>query len=117
MINQSMTIQKKEMGYESYDSLTHKDFTGGKLKVKIVEKPRLVKTKFMDDQPVIIVEMGVEKKTWWSNWTSLNSLIDQYGTDESKMVSQTIELELVSQPVQGVMKKVIYLKDSLKSED
>ena len=105
------------MDFESYESLTPKDFKDNKLTAKIIEKPRLVKTKFQDDQPIIIVEFGIEKRAWWANWTSLNALIDKHGTEEERMVSQTVQLELISQPVQGKMKKVIYLKDSLKSEE
>ena len=112
-----MTIQKKEMDYESYESLTIKDFDKGVLKVTIIERPRLVKTKFQDDQPLIVVEFGVQKRAWWANWTSMNALIEKYGTEEREMVNKEIQLELITQPVQGKMKKVIYLKDSLKSDE
>ena len=113
-----MTIQKKDMSFESYEKLTVNDFKDKEtMKVKIHEKPRTVKTPFADDQPLIIVEFGIEKRAWWSNWTSLNALIDKFGTDEGLMVGKEIELELVRQPVSGKMRKVIYLKGALDSED
>lgn len=105
------------MDYESYESLTIKDFEKGTLKVKIIEKPRLVKTKFQDDQPLIIVEFGIQKRAWWANWTSMNAIIEKFGTEEEMMLNKEIQLELITQPVQGKMKKVIYLKDSLKSDE
>ena len=113
-----MTIQKKNMDYETHETLTVKDFDGKDTKkVTIHEKPRIVKTKFQDDQPLIVVRFGVEKRVWWANWTSLNAIIDKYGTEEEMMVDKEIELELVKQPVQGVMKKLIYLKGSLKEDE
>lgn len=106
------------MDYETYESLTVNDFDGkDSMKVTIHEKPRIVKTKFQDDQPLIVVEYGINKRVWWANWTSMNAIIDQFGTEEERMVGKELNLVLVKQPVQGKMKKLIYLKDSLKEDE
>ena len=113
-----MTIQKKLMKeFEELDPLTSKDFVKDSLETEIMDAPRVVKTKFADDQVVINVKVGIEKKVWWANWTSMNALIDKMGNDETKMAGKQIQLVLVKQPVQGKMKKVIYLAGSLKEDE
>lgn len=113
-----MTLRKKEIkDYDEYDALKPHHLTQEVTQVEIVKEPRIVKTKFTDEQPVIDVKLGVEIFTWWANWTSMNELISRFGEDESKHVGKHINLVTVKQPVEGKMKKVIYLEGSFKEED
>ncbi len=113
-----MTIKQKSVKvYDEHDPLRPSHITSSPTKVKIVTAPRIIKTKFTDDQPVMEVKHGVETLTWWANWTSLNELIRKFGEDETKMVGKDIDLVLVKQPIEGKMKKVIYLEGSFKEEE
>lgn len=109
-----MTIQKKNTDLNHYESLRQADFTKGKLKAVIHEKPRIVKTRFREDQPLIVLRLGVEKKNWWANWESMNGLIDKFGNEESWMVEKTIELEIREIEVNGELRDGMFLKDSNK---
>jgi len=110
-------MKKKNIDYEELPNLTVEDFKNRKLQTEIVRIPKTVKTQYVDDQPVIGVKVGIETKNWWANWTSMNALIDKWGTDENKMLHKTIDLVLVKQPVDGIMKDIIYLKDSYKEPE
>lgn len=113
-----MTLQKKELkDYDEYDPLKPHHILNDKVEAEIVHAPKVVKTKFSDEQPVIDVKINLEVFTWWANWTSLNELIARFGEDENKHVGKKITLVTVRQPVQGKMKKVIYLEGSFKEDD
>lgn len=112
-----MTLKRKDISFEEYDSLSVSNLKGNSTKAVIQKAPRIVKTRYTDSQPVIIVKIGVEIFTWWANWTSLNALISKHGENELEMVGKEIELVKVEQPVEGNMTEVIYLKGSYKKKD
>ncbi len=109
-----MTIQKKNVDFEEFDILSEDDFKNKKLSTEIVRVPKIVKTKFTDEQPIIVVKVGINFRTWFANWTSMNKLVDHYGENEEKMLGKKIDLELIEQAINGKMRNVIYLKNSIK---
>lgn len=94
-------------------------FKKNKLKCTISDKeaPRVVKTKFREDQPLVIVKVGLEYLAWWANWSSLNSLIDLFGSNEENMKGKEINLVLIQQAVKGEMKNVIYTEQAMEKID
>ncbi len=103
--------------YEELESLVPADFKNGKFSTTIEDPPRLVVTKYRQDQPLLIVKVGVERKNWWANWISMNALIGRFGEDEASMVGKKIDLELVKQAVKGETKQIIYLQGSIRKGD
>lgn len=84
--------------------------------VTISSPPKTVKTAYSDEQPLVIVDYKGSKYNWWANWTSLNAIIDLYGEDENEFVGKTVELVVVTQPINKKMRSVIYIKGSFTTK-
>lgn len=110
-----MTIQQRNVDYEEHEAFKVDHIRKTK-KGTIIKSPRIVKTKFTDEQVVMDIKPSnsIQIYTWWANWTSMNALIKKWGTDETKMEGKEVLFDIVKQPIDGVMREVIYIKGSYK---
>ena len=108
-----MTLKKNtnvDKEFVEHDPLTKTHFgTKRKIKVTIMEEPRIVSTKYTNNQALVIVKFGVETLCWWCNQRSMNGLIEKFGEEESNHVKKDITLFTTKQFVKGEERDVIYL--------
>ena len=112
--------------YENFPALTPDQFgTSKKMTVRVLEPPQIIKTEFRKEQPIIKVqhrsfsptESGAKIRTWFSNITSYNYLVDKIGEADLSWPNSNIDLYIVRQAMNGEMKEVIYAVGALTKKE
>lgn len=75
--------------------------------IKTLPNPNQLRPYKYKDQDKRLVD---KSRTYSINDKSFNALVDQLGKDSTKWNNQVITLEVLSQPVNEVMKDIIYVK-------